>query len=137
MQGQRAPSRSCTRRSIGANLPIALGKLHLHQRLTCILDGSPARTAPALWTGHGLGFPIDIEVREVVAGLSLIPVGLERGTNQVHFIAGLALDEMSDRDIACIDEMLLGEQLLLSQVGMDRGEDSLIAEAEQQWSRHG
>ena len=128
MQGQRAPSRSCTGRPIGANLTIALGKLHLNERFACILDGSPARTDPALWTGHGLRFPIDVEVREVVAGLSLIPVGLERRANQVHLIAGLALDEMSDRDVACIDEMLLREQFFLSQVGMDRGEDSLIAQ---------
>ena len=101
-------------------------KLHLYERFAGILDGCPARTDPALWTG--LGFPIDVEVREVVAGLSLIPVGLERRTNQVHLIARLALDEISDRDVACIDEMLLGEQFFLSQVGMDRGEDSLIAQ---------
>jgi hypothetical protein len=86
-----------------------LRKLHLDERFACILDGSPTRTGSALWTGHGLRFPIDIEVREVIASLGLIPVGLERRANQVHLIAGLALDEMSDRDIASIDEMLLWE----------------------------
>ncbi len=67
-------------------------------------------------------------MREVIASLGLIPVGLEGGTNQVHLIAGLALDEMSARDISSIDEMLLREQFLLSQVSMDSGEGSLIAE---------
>jgi hypothetical protein len=33
--------------------------------------------------------------------------------------------------------MLTWEQLLLSQIGMNRGQDPLIAEAEQEWSRHG
>ncbi len=128
MQGQGAPCRPRTGGPSGTDLTVALRKLHLDQRFACILDGSPARTGSALWTGHGLRFPIDIEVREVIASLSLIPVGFERGTNQVHLIAGLALDEMSDRDISSIDEMLLGEQFLLSQVGMDRREGSLIAE---------
>jgi hypothetical protein len=67
-------------------------------------------------------------VREVIASLGLIPVGLEGGTNQVHLIAGLALDKISDRDISSIDEVLLWEQFLLSQVGMDRREGSLIAQ---------
>ena len=67
-------------------------------------------------------------MREVIASLRLIPVGLERRANQVHLIAGLALDEISDCDIARIDEMLLGEQFFLSQVGMDRREGSLITD---------
>ena len=128
MQGQTAPRRARTEVPSGTDFTIELGELHLDERFAGILDGSPARTGSALWTGHGLRFPIDIEVREVIASLSLIPVGLERRANQVHLIAGLALDEMSDRDVACIDEMLIGEQFFLSQVGMDRGEDSLIAQ---------
>jgi hypothetical protein len=39
-------------------------------------------------------------------------MGLERRTNQVHSIAPLRLDEIGNRDIARINEMLLWEQLL-------------------------
>lgn len=67
-------------------------------------------------------------MREVVASLSLIPMGLERRTNQVHFIAHLCLEEIYTRDIACINEMLLWEQILLSQVVMNAGENALIAD---------
>lgn len=49
-------------------------KFHLDQRFACVLDRCPARTDPALWTGDCLRFPIDGEVREVVAGLCLIPM---------------------------------------------------------------
>jgi len=62
---------------------------------------------------------------------------LPRRADQIHLIAGLALDEISDRDITCIDEMLLGEQFFLSQVGMDRREGSLIDFREPERSRHG
>jgi hypothetical protein len=34
----------------------------------------PARTRVTLWTGDRLGFPIDAEVGEVVAGLGLMEV---------------------------------------------------------------
>src|SRR5258708_7136427 len=81
MQGQAAPRRSRTRRPTGADLTVALRELHFDQRFACILDRRPARTDLALWTGDGLSFPIDGEVREVEAGLRLIPVGLEGGTN--------------------------------------------------------
>src|SRR5258708_199158 len=128
VQGQRAPSRSCTRRPLGANLTIALGKFHLDERFACILDGSPARTDPALGTGDRLGFPIDGEVCKVVASLRLIPVRLEGRANQVNAIARLRLDEIGTRDIARIDEMVIGEEVLLSQIGMNRGEHSLITE---------
>src|SRR5258708_38541874 len=128
VQGQAAPSRSRTRGLTGTDLIVALRKLHLDQRFACILNRRPARTAVPLWTSHGLGFPIDGEVREVVAGLRLIPVGLEGGANQVNPIASLRLDEIGARDISRINEMLIWEQVLLSQIVMNRGEDSLIAE---------
>jgi hypothetical protein len=62
---------------------------------------------------------------------------LPRRANQVHPIASLRLDEIGRRDRARIDEMLIGEEVLLSQAAMDRREAPLIAEAEQEWSRHG
>src|SRR5438105_2948810 len=77
MQGERAPSRSGTGGPSRADLTVALRKLHLDQRFAGILNGCPARTAPALWTGDGLCFPIDREMREIIAGLRLIPVRLE------------------------------------------------------------
>src|SRR6266852_5157761 len=80
VQGERAASGSGTGGLSGTDLTVALRKLHLDERFACILDGSPTRTGSALWTGHGLRFPINIEVREVIASLSLIPVGFERGT---------------------------------------------------------
>ena len=43
-------------------------------------------------------------------------------------MVGLTLDKMSDRDIACIDEMLIWKQFLLSQIGMNRGENSFITQ---------
>ena len=72
--------------------------------------------------------PIDAEVREVVAGLRLIPVRLEGRANQVHPIARLRLDEIGRRDISRIDQMLIGEEVLLSQAAMDRAEAALIAQ---------
>src|SRR5450759_990945 len=128
MQGQGAPSRSCTEGLTGTNLTVALGKLHLDERFACVLDGCPARADPTLWTGDRLGFPIDGEVREIVPGLRLIPVCLEGWANQINSIAGLTLHKIGDRDIPRIDEMLIWEQILPNQVGMDRGEDPLIAE---------
>ena len=67
-------------------------------------------------------------MREVVAGLRLIPVCFERGTNQVNSMVGLTLDQISDRDIACIDEMLIWEEFPLSQTGMDWREGALITD---------
>src|SRR5712691_11328136 len=106
VQGERAASRSRTGGPSETNLTVTHRKLHLDQRFAGILDRGPARTGPALWAGHGLCFPIDVEVREVVSGLRLIPVGLEGGTNQVHPIASLRLDEIGARDISRINEML-------------------------------
>ena len=128
VQGERAASGSRTRGPTGTNLTVALRKLHLDERFACILHGCPTRTGSALWTGHGLRFPIDVEVREVVASLRLIPVRLERGTNQVHSMARLTLHQLGDRDIACIDEMLIWEQFPLSQTRMDRREGPLIGD---------
>src|SRR6266571_4109209 len=128
VQGQGAPSRSRTRGLTGTDLTVALRKLHLDQRFTCILDRRPTRTDPPLRTGHGLRFPIDGEVREVVAGLRLIPVGLEGGTNQVNLIASLRLDKIGARDISRIDEILIGEEVLLSQTTMDCRKHPFIAE---------
>src|SRR2546422_7137438 len=100
VQRERAPGRSGTAGSSGADLTVALRELHLDERFASILDRGPTRTDPTLWTGEGLGFPIDAEVREVVAGLRLVPVGLECRANQVHPIARLRLDEIGRRDIS-------------------------------------
>jgi hypothetical protein len=105
-----------------------LGKLHLDERLARILDGCPARTDLTLWTGDRFRFPIDAEVGEVIASLRLIPVRLEGGANQIHSIAGLRLFEIGRCDISRIDEMLLWEQFLFSQVGMKSRDNALIAD---------
>ncbi len=127
VQSERAASRSRTGGPSGTDLTVALRKLHFDQRFAGILDGCPARAGAALWIGHGLRFPIDGEVREVVAGLRLIAVGLERGTNQVHSIVRLRLDEIGTRNISRIDEMLIWKEFLLSQIGMNRGDGPLRA----------
>jgi hypothetical protein len=67
-------------------------------------------------------------MREVVAGLRLIPVGLEGGTNEINSIARLPLHKIVCRDIACIDEMVLWKQFPLGQTRMDCREDSLVTE---------
>ena len=128
MQGQAAPSRSGTGGPTGTDLTITHGKFHLDERFACILDGCPARTDPLLWTGHRLGLPIDGEVREIIASFRLIPVSLKCGTNQVHSIVRLRFDEIIERGISCIHEMLIWEKVLLSQINMDCGDDSLITE---------
>src|SRR5260221_9786763 len=128
MQGQAAPSRSRAGGPTGTDLTITLRKLHLDQGFACILDRCPARADPPLWAGDRLGLPIDGKVREVVAGLRLIPVGLEGGANQVHSIARLRLDEIGNGDISRINEMVIGEEFLVSQIVMNRGEDPLIAD---------
>src|SRR5215467_7688747 len=69
VQGQAAPSCSCTEGPTGADLAITSGKLHLDQRFACILNRGPAGTDPALRTGDLLSFPINGEVRQVVASL--------------------------------------------------------------------
>src|SRR5258706_2323192 len=94
MQRERAPGRSGTAGPSRADLTVALRKLHLDQRFACILDRGPTRTDPSLWTDDRLRIPIDGELREIVAGLSLIPVCLEGGANQVHTIAGLTLNQI-------------------------------------------
>lgn len=63
-----------------------------------------------------MSLPIDGEVREVVADLCLIPVGLERGTEQAHSIAGLTLSQIGDSDISRIHEMLTWKHFLLGQI---------------------
>ena len=50
--------------------------------------------------GHCLGIPINGEMRQVIGGPRLIPVVLEGGTNQVHFIAHLALMKIGGIDIS-------------------------------------
>ncbi len=87
MQGERTPSRSGTAGLSRADLTVTLRKLDLDERFACILDRGPARTRSALWAGNGLRFPIDAEVREVIASSRLIPMRFERGANQVHSIA--------------------------------------------------
>src|SRR5437016_5825520 len=84
MQRHAASSCSGTQGPRGTDLAITAGKLHFDQGFVGLLNGCPARTGAPLRTGNGLRFPIDGEVREVVAGLRLIPVGFERGTKQVH-----------------------------------------------------
>src|SRR5260370_14534716 len=126
MQGQAAPSRSGTGRPAGTDLTITHGKLHLDERFAGILDGCPARTDPLLGTGNRLGLPIDGEVREIIASLRLIPVGLEGGANQVHSIVRLRFDEIIESGISRIHEMLIWKKVLLSQINMDCGDDSLI-----------
>jgi len=100
VQGQAAPSRSRTAGPTGTDLTVALRKLYFDERFACILDRCLARTDAALWTGDGLGFPIDGEVREVVASLCLIPMGLERRANQINSIDALALNKIGDGDIS-------------------------------------
>src|ERR1700676_4614595 len=79
VQGERAASGSRTEDPGGTDFTVTLGKLHLDQQFSCIPHRGPTLTDAALWAGHGLRFPIDVEVREVVSGLRLIPVGLEGG----------------------------------------------------------
>src|SRR5215472_14382696 len=59
VQGQAAPSRARAGGSAGADLTIALGKLHLDECFAGILDRRPTRTDPTLRTGDRLGFPIN------------------------------------------------------------------------------
>jgi hypothetical protein len=54
---------------------------------------------------------MDGEVGEVIAGLCLIP---------------MRFDEIGDGDISRIHEMLIWEKVLLCQIGMDCGKNSLI-----------
>ena len=66
-------------------------------------------------------------MREVVAGLRLIPVGLECRANQINSRVELRLYKIGDRDIARVHKMVIWDQFLFSQIGMDRCEDSLRA----------
>jgi hypothetical protein len=86
MQSHTPPSGSRTEEPTGTDFTVTLGKLHLNKRFARILDWRPTRTAPTLWTGDRLGFPVNEEVGEIITGLGLIPVGLERGTNQIHLM---------------------------------------------------
>ena len=52
-------------------------------------------------------------MRQVIVGPRLIPVMLEGGTNQVHFIAHLALVQIGGIDISCIDQVLLGKEIFV------------------------
>src|SRR5260221_10326440 len=122
VQGQAAPSCSRTAGPSGTDLTIALGKLHLDQRFASILNRCPTRTDPTLWTDHPLCVPIDGEMREVVAGLRLIPVGLECRANQINSRVELRLYRIGDRDIARVHKMVIWDQFLFSQIGMDRCE---------------
>jgi hypothetical protein len=101
-------------------------KLDFDERFACILDRRPARTAPTLGTDDRLGFPIDQEAGEIVASLGLIPVGFERGTNQIYSRVGLTVDQIGDRNVTRIDEMLVREEVLLRQLGMNRREGTFI-----------
>ena len=81
-----------------------------------------------LGTGDRLGFPINGEVRQVIASLGLIPVILEGGTDQVDSIALPTLDEIGRINVAGIDQVLLGEQVLLGQGGMNPAESLLVVD---------
>src|SRR5215471_2778809 len=130
MEGQCTSGRSGAGGPAGTSLTIGLRESYLNKRFAFPLDRCPARIDLALWTSDGLGFPIDGEMGEIIAGLGLIPVGFERGTKQVHLVIRLALNKVGNCDISRIHEMLIGKQFLLREVRMDSGDDSLIA----QWS---
>jgi hypothetical protein len=83
MQRQCAACGSCTESLTGTDFTVALGKLHLNQRFACILYRRPTRTAVILWTDDRLGLPVNAKVGEIITGLGLIPVGLERRTDQI------------------------------------------------------
>lgn len=61
-----------------------------------------------LGTSERLRFPIDGEVRQVIAGLRLIPVIFEGGADQVYPIASPALYEIGRINISRVDQMLIG-----------------------------
>src|SRR5258708_17285945 len=109
LQGQGVPGLSGARGSAGTCLTIRLRELDLDDRFPFgIVSRRPARTGVTLGAGHRFGFPINGEVREVIAGLRLIPVILEGGTDQVHSIASPTLDDVGPLDIARSDQVLIG-----------------------------
>src|SRR5260370_5996332 len=67
-------------------------------------------------------------MREVVTSLRLIPVGVERGTNQVHLMVRLTLNKVRDRNISRIHEMLIWKQFLFSQISVNCGDNTLITQ---------
>jgi hypothetical protein len=63
-------------------------------------------------------------------------VRFERGANQIHPIARLRFHQIGDCDISRIHKMVIGKELLLSQIGMNCGENSFVDFWEQEWSGH-
>ena len=82
-----------------------------------------------LGTSERLGFPIDGEVGEVIAGIGLVPIIFEGGADQIHLIPSLALYEIGCIDISCIEQVLIWKKLSLSQARVDRWERFLIRDA--------
>jgi hypothetical protein len=74
-QGQRAPGRTRIGRLTWAGFAIGLGKLHLDDQMALgILGRRPAIAGLSLGTDHRLGFPINQEVRQIIADFRLIPI---------------------------------------------------------------
>src|SRR5262249_35977942 len=110
-----------------ADFTIGLGERDREDRFAfSVLSRRPPCTAPPLGTGDRLGFPVNREVRQVIAGLRLIPVILERRTDQVHPISRPTPNKIGGIDVACIHEMGFRQHLVLSQTSVDGGERPLI-----------
>ena len=107
------------------------GEFDLDDLILAVVNGrSPADTGVALRAGGLLGLPIDVKLarRETHLLLSL-PFDIRaRGANQIDTIVLLTAVQQLGIDIACIDQMLVGQQFLLLESFMDAGGSCIVGD---------
>ncbi len=107
-----------------AALTVLRREFDLDDLVFAIVDGRrPTATHAAFWTGRLFGLPINLKLSRIKSGLLLgLPFVIStRWTNQINFVVLLAPVQQLGIDIASIDNVLIGQKLLLFEAFMDSG----------------
>ena len=105
-------------------LTVLRREFDLDDRVFAIVNGRrPTATDAAFRAGRLFGLPIDLKLSRVKSGLLLgLPFVIStRWTNQINFVVLLAPVQQLGIDIASIDNVLIGQKLLLFEPFMDSG----------------
>jgi hypothetical protein len=107
-----------------AALTVLRREFDLDDLVFAIVDGRrPTATDAAFRSGRLFGLPIDLKLSRVKSGLLLgLPFVISTcGTHQINFVILLAPMQQLGIDIAGIDNVLIGQKLLLFEPFMDSG----------------
>ncbi len=99
-----------------------LGKPDLDDRFSFrVLAQMPGATLLALWTGHDMAIPVDLKLRHVEsAGGMRLPTGIHmHWPDQIYPGVIPTLQDALGADVARVNQVLLRQQFVLRQGGLD------------------